>query len=66
MHVGLLPVCHVGSTRSRTSYGNPENQNALGPSAHKVPQLTSCTQGAHKVRTTNHDSLHGLNIMYVI
>ena len=34
-----------------TSYGNPENQNALGPAAHKVPQLTSCTQGAHNVCT---------------
>ena len=26
----------------------------LSTKTHKVPQLTSCTQGAHKVRTTNH------------
>ena len=33
----------------------------LSINTHKVPQLTSCTQGVRQVRTTNHDGWHGLN-----
>ena len=45
-YVGLIPICYVGRTRSRTSYGNPEHQNAQGPAAHKL--LTRSAQGSHQ------------------
>ena len=37
----------------------------LSINTHKVPQLTSCTQGVRQFRTTNHDGWHGLNTVHL-
>ena len=45
-YVGLMPICHVGSTRSLMSYGNPEYQKARGPAAHRLH--TRYAPGSHE------------------